>query len=104
MNICNKTTLFAAICFQVAAGKTFAQNKLDSLHHLPEVVVTADAPKEVIPGQKLSGKELKKLSSFSVADAIRYFSGVQIKDYGGLGGIKNREYPQYGYEPHGRFL
>lgn len=88
MNICNKTTLFAAICFQVAAGKTFAQNKLDSLHHLPEVVVTADAPKEVIPGQKLSGKELKKLSSFSVADAIRYFSGVQIKDYGGLGGLK----------------
>lgn len=24
----------------------------------------------------------------SVADAIRYFSGVQIKDYGGIGGLK----------------
>jgi hypothetical protein len=23
-----------------------------------------------------------------VADAIRYFSGVQIKDYGGIGGLK----------------
>ena len=24
----------------------------------------------------------------SVADAIRYFSGIQIKDYGGIGGLK----------------
>lgn len=65
-----------------------AQSKLDSLQHLPEAIVTVDAIKEIIPGQRLSGKELEKLSSFSVADAIRYFSGVQIKDYGGLGGLK----------------
>lgn len=88
MKLCKTTTLVVVICLQVTAGKLFAQNKLDSLQHLPEVVVTAEAPKEVIPGQKLSGKELKKMSSFSVADAIRYFSGVQIKDYGGLGGLK----------------
>ncbi|MDE7357148.1 MAG: TonB-dependent receptor plug domain-containing protein, partial [Bacteroidales bacterium] len=29
-----------------------------------------------------------RLNSLSVADAIRFFSGVQIKDYGGVGGIK----------------
>ena len=28
------------------------------------------------------------MNTLSVADAIRYFSGVQIKDYGGVGGIK----------------
>ena len=28
------------------------------------------------------------VGSHSVADAIRYFSGVQIKDYGGIGGLK----------------
>ena len=28
------------------------------------------------------------MNSFSVADAIRYFSGLQIKDYGGVGGLK----------------
>ena len=28
------------------------------------------------------------MNALSVADAIRYFSGVQIKDYGGVGGIK----------------
>ncbi|MEG2492639.1 MAG: TonB-dependent receptor, partial [Rikenellaceae bacterium] len=44
--------------------------------------------KEVIPVQTLSGVELEKLSVHSVADAVRYFSGVQIKDYGGIGGLK----------------
>ncbi|MDE6695181.1 MAG: TonB-dependent receptor plug domain-containing protein, partial [Bacteroidales bacterium] len=31
---------------------------------------------------------LERLNSLSVADAIRFFSGVQIKDYGGVGGVK----------------
>jgi len=65
-----------------------SQNKLDSINELKEIVVTAKTFKEVIPSQKLEGKALKELSSSSVADAIRYFSGVQIKDYGGIGGIK----------------
>ncbi|MFI3240729.1 MAG: TonB-dependent receptor plug domain-containing protein, partial [Bacteroidales bacterium] len=42
----------------------------------------------VIAAQTLSVEKLELLNSFSVADAIRYFSGVQIKDYGGVGGIK----------------
>ena len=65
-----------------------AQSKLDSLHHLHEVVITAKINKEVIPVQSLSGDKLEKLAVHSVADAIRYFSGVQIKDYGGIGGLK----------------
>lgn len=40
------------------------------------------------PLQLINGPELERLNSFSVADAIRYFSGVQIKDYGGIGGLK----------------
>lgn len=40
------------------------------------------------PGQSLTGAELKNLNSLSVADAVRYFSGVQLKDYGGIGGLK----------------
>ena len=52
------------------------------------VVYGSPLMKEVIPVQKLSGEQLKNLSSFSVADAIRYFSGVQLKDYGGIGGLK----------------
>lgn len=66
----------------------FGQSRLDSTQILKEVVVTASFNKEVIAPQKLSGKELEVLNSFSVADAIRYFSGVQLKDYGGVGGLK----------------
>ncbi|MDE7465330.1 MAG: TonB-dependent receptor [Muribaculaceae bacterium] len=56
---------------------------------LDEVVVTARKPNDdIIPAQTLSGEELHRLNSNSVADALRYFSGVQVKDYGGVGGIK----------------
>jgi outer membrane cobalamin receptor len=64
------------------------QSRLDSVQRLGEVSVVANRYGEVIPSQKLSGKRLETLSSFSVADAVRYFSGVQIKDYGGVGGLK----------------
>jgi Outer membrane cobalamin receptor protein len=56
---------------------------------LDEVVVTASRmEKETIPVQELSGEGLKRLSVYSVADALRYFAGLQIKDYGGIGGLK----------------
>ena len=41
-----------------------------------------------IPSITLDSKVLRSIPSTSVADAIKYFSGVQIKDYGGLGGLK----------------
>ena len=62
----------------------------DSTSYLLEevVVTTHKQANDIIPAQILSGGELRKLNSNSVADALRYFSGVQIKDYGGVGGIK----------------
>lgn len=65
-----------------------AQSRLDSVQRIDEVVVYARKYKEVIPAQRLNGKQLQKLSSHTVADALRYFAGVQIKDYGGMGGLK----------------
>ena len=66
-----------------------AQGRLDSVQHVSEVVVMSrPALREVVPSQKLSGEQLERLSSHSVADALRYFSGIQLKDYGGVGGIK----------------
>ncbi len=65
-----------------------AQSKLDSIQILHEVEIIANRYQEIIPSQRLSGDELQSLNSFSVADAIRYFAGVQIKDYGGIGGLK----------------
>jgi len=61
----------------------------DSTEILTESVVTAYRPVDkIIPAQTLQGEKLEKLNALSVADAIRYFSGVQIKDYGGIGGLK----------------
>ncbi|MGN1265836.1 MAG: TonB-dependent receptor [Muribaculaceae bacterium] len=67
-----------------------AQFRIDSIQHLSQVTVVGNLKPfvEVIPAQTLSGKRLEGLNSHSVADAIRYFSGVQIKDYGGVGGVK----------------
>ena len=63
--------------------------RMDSMQHVTEVVVTSKLTfREVIPSQKLNGEELERLSAQSVADALRYFSGVQLKDYGGVGGVK----------------
>jgi vitamin B12 transporter len=42
----------------------------------------------VTPLQSLSSETLQQLNAPSVGDAARYFSGVQVKDYGGVGGLK----------------
>lgn len=59
----------------------------DSLHMLNEVVVEA-RHRPLATVQTLEGAELQALASTSIADALKYFAGVQIKDYGGLGGLK----------------
>lgn len=89
-----KTAAFLLL-FITAFQGLYASGRRDSTtidkrdHMLGEVVVTAEAPKvEVIPAQELNGEELQRLNSNSIADALRYFSGVQVKDYGGVGGIK----------------
>lgn len=40
------------------------------------------------PVQLMTSKRLDALPTASVADAIRNFSGVVVKDYGGIGGLK----------------
>ena len=77
---------------QSALVQTDLDRAVDSIARqfsLDEVTVSARRREEpVIPVQKLQGARLEGLSTQSVADAVRYFSGVQIKDYGGVGGLK----------------
>lgn len=40
------------------------------------------------PSQKISVQDFKRYAADNVADAIRNLSGVNIKDYGGIGGLK----------------
>ena len=84
--------LFAIAMLGIIAGSVFANVEMQDsvqVHHIQEVVVTSRLiSRETIQSQTLGGEELKKLNSLSVADALRYFSGLQLKDYGGVGGIK----------------
>ncbi len=58
---------------------------------------------EIIPPRRLSGITLQNLNSQSVADAVRYFSGVQVKDYGGIGGLKTINIRSMGTQQMGVF-
>ncbi len=40
------------------------------------------------PVQQLNATDLTHSNSISIADAIKQFAGVQVKDYGGIGGLK----------------
>lgn len=87
------TLLAFAFCFlglQAQDTNSVPQiQDIDTIQYLENVIVYGRKPyAEVIPAQTLGGKKLESLNSHSIADAIRYFSGVQVKDYGGVGGIK----------------
>lgn len=82
----------AKLAAQTPAATVQKTDSLTKIKQLKEVEIrkvkisrrqTSPAPLQI-----LSGNELEKLHSLSVADAIRYFSGVQLKDYGGIGGLK----------------
>ena len=85
---------FFILILALCATSVFAtsETELDSLYsdfRIEEVEVTARAlTKDVIVPQTLKGAQLERLNALNVADALRYFSGVQLKDYGGVGGIK----------------
>jgi vitamin B12 transporter len=67
----------------------FAQS--DTTKKLKEVSVTATKSPAVVsltPAQQVTNKEFARYSAFNIADAVKSFSGVSIKDYGGIGGLK----------------
>lgn len=77
----------------------------DSISRLHEVTVTSRQPvRTIATSQTLSGADLQALSTTSVADALKYFSGVQIKDYGGMGGLKTVNVRSLGAQHVGVFV
>lgn len=54
-----------------------------------------------VPVQTLTNTQLEQINSLSVGDAVKYFSGVQIKDYGGIGGLKTLSVRSLGAEHTG---
>ncbi|HEX8018347.1 TonB-dependent receptor, partial [Mucilaginibacter sp.] len=84
-------------CLEVSAQspvhkKDTTQTDSIKINHLKQVEIRAVKTDirntSPTPVQVLKGEQLQRLNSFSVADAMRFFTGVQLKDYGGVGGLK----------------
>jgi outer membrane cobalamin receptor len=78
------TVCLAACFFDASAQK-------DTTRKLKEVVIssdTADRRPTATPSQQIKAVNFDAYGAFSVADAVRNFAGVNIKDYGGIGGLK----------------
>ena len=78
----------------VLMGK--AQSRTDTIagevHRMEGVTVTERRlPVSLTAGapvQRMEKAELERMGALDVSDAVRHFSGVSVKDYGGIGGMK----------------
>src|ERR1035437_6636780 len=79
------------VSFPLTAEET---EKPDSTktHAIQEVTITENylnsEVRSTAPLQILSSKNIENLNVLQVSDAVKYFSGVTVKDYGGIGGLK----------------
>jgi len=80
-----------------------AQQIQDTLIPLNEVHIVKIQSYNLIAPQTLEGAQLQRLNSVDVADALRYFAGVKIKDYGGMGGMKTVDVRHMGTHQVGVF-
>lgn len=97
------TNLLASASAVSASDSSLAEDlKRVESDTLQELIVNGRQP--LATTQTLSGRDLKSLSTSSVADALKYFAGVQIKDFGGLGGMKTVNVRSMGAQHVGVFI
>src|SRR5450631_2144355 len=82
-----------SLIFVLQSGMVlFAQNKSDSAKALRKVIVTGEKKQNpftaIVPIQVLNHEALQQINAETIAGAAKYFSGVVIKDFGGIGGLK----------------
>lgn len=82
-------SIILGVCFPLAGQ---AQTDTVRAYVLPEVTVMDShrlrEVRSVAPVQSLSREELEHLHALQLSDAVKRFSGVTVKDYGGVGGLK----------------
>lgn len=87
-----KTNQWAYLCVLITTLLIFCEREVEAQSTFKDSV---DLSEVVVRGQRsynphhtISRKMILALPSNNVADALKYMTGVQIKDYGGLGGQK----------------
>ncbi|WP_170122652.1 TonB-dependent receptor plug domain-containing protein [Mucilaginibacter oryzae] len=81
--------MFLFFTLPIFTSNVVAQS--DTTKKLDEVRVSSSLipqRQSATPIQSITSADFKRTSSYSLADAIKNFSGVSIKDYGGIGGLK----------------
>ena len=77
-----------ALVAQTLPGDTIS----GKTHQIDDVTVTAPRRRaqvtSVVPVQRMQKEELQQLGLQDLADAVRRFAGANVKDYGGIGGLK----------------
>ncbi len=77
------------LIFLGSVGQWITAIAQDSVRVIENVTVRSKIRyHETITPQTLKGEDLEKVNAHTVADALRFISGVQLKDYGGIGGLK----------------
>lgn len=84
--------LFAMVVSRLSAQEMGRDTITGKVHQIEKVTVTARRiPNKVtsaVPIQTLSQQDISQLGIQNMADAVRRFAGANVKDYGGIGGLK----------------
>ena len=87
------------------ANRVYAQT--DTSKHIPFVQIQEKRMPKIsssIPAQTIQSTEFLNKNAANVADAIKGFSGVNVRDYGGIGGLKTVSVRGLGAEHTGVFF
>lgn len=85
--------LFLFSCLFLLCGRAQAQGTLDSVQELRPVEVRGHRPAArsanlLTSVQVLQASELARFHPAQLGEAVKQFAGVNVKDYGGVGGMK----------------
>ncbi|MDR0437835.1 MAG: TonB-dependent receptor plug domain-containing protein [Bacteroidales bacterium] len=94
--------LVQSVCFSL-----FSQS-LDSIQNLEGVTISAASRPRISPNigqlQSLNASSLERLNAIQLSDAVKFFAGAMVKDYGGIGGLKTVSVRSLGASHTGVFV
>ena len=84
--------LLGIFAFTPVMAQQLADTISDKVHRVDEITVKARRLparlSSVTPVQQFGQEEIRDLGLQNVADAVRRFAGTNVRDYGGIGGLK----------------
>jgi vitamin B12 transporter len=90
----SRLSIFIVVLLSINGTVIRAEDRLDTtkVYNIDEVIVTEHyiktGTRSSTPLQILSSSQISQLNVLQVSDAVKFFSGVTVKDYGGIGGLK----------------